>query len=214
MVYVAVQTDKSARDREFSSFWNWPKVLAHWNHGKEGDTLAIHVYTNVPNVELQLNGKSLGSRKWDIKKEAFLFWEVPYEPGKLEAIGKTEDGKTVSFAVQTATEPTKIMLSPDRNTIKANGQDLSYLTVQVLDANDIPVPFANNMIEFNVKGAGKLVAVGNGDQKSHTPLKGDKMEAYLGKCIAIVQSSDQKGEITITAKSKSLSEATAILKTE
>ncbi len=214
MVYVAVQTDSSARNRDMASFWNWPKVQAHWNHETLGDTLAVHVYTNVPDVELKLNGKSLGSRKWDLKKEAFLFWEVPYEPGKLEAVGKTEDGKTVSFAVQTAGEPAKIMLSTDRNRIKANGQDLSYVTLQVLDANDVPVPFANDMIEFDVKGAGKLLAVGNGDQQSHTPLKGDRMEAYLGKCLAIVQSTNQKGEITITARSGSLPMATATLKVE
>ncbi|WP_170164548.1 glycoside hydrolase family 2 TIM barrel-domain containing protein [Sinomicrobium pectinilyticum] len=214
MVYIAVQTDESARNREVSSFWNWPKVEAHWNHDKTGDTLAVHVYTNVPDVELKLNGKSLGSRKWDLKNEAFLFWEVPYEPGKLEAIGKTEEGKTVSFAVQTAGEPAKIVLSPDRKTIKANKQDLSYVTVQVVDANDVPVPFAGNMIEFEVEGAGKLTAVGNGNQQSHTPLKGDKMETYLGKCLAIIQSTDQKGEIIITARSGTLPVATATLKAE
>jgi beta-galactosidase len=214
MVYIAVQTDESAWNRDMASFWNWPKVEAHWNHEKAGDTLAVHVYTNVPNVELILNGKSLGSRKWDLKKEAFLFWEVPYEPGMLEAVGKTEEGKTVSFAVQTAGEPAKIVLTPDRKMLKANKQDLSYVAVQIQDANDVPVPFASNMIEFEVKGAGKLVAVGNGDQQSHTPLKGDRMEAYLGKCLAIVQSTDQKGEITVTAKSGSLPVATATLKAE
>jgi beta-galactosidase len=132
----------------------------------------------------------------------------------LEAVGKTEEGKTVSFAVQTAGEPAKIVLTPDRKMLKANKQDLSYVAVQIQDANDVPVPFASNMIEFEVKGAGKLVAVGNGDQQSHTPLKGDRMEAYLGKCLAIVQSTDQKGEITVTAKSGSLPVATATLKAE
>ncbi len=214
MVYIAVQTDESARNRDVASFWNWPRVEAHWNHHKSGDTLAVHVYTNVPDVELKLNGKSLGTRKWDIRNEAFLFWEVPYEPGTLEATGTTKDGKAVSFAVATAGEPAKLKLSPDRNVIKANRQDLSYVTVQVLDANNVPVPFANNTIEFEVKGAGKLVAVGNGNQQSHTAFKGNKMEAYLGKCLAIVQSTDEKGEITVTAKSGSLPVATATLRVE
>ncbi|MCW0484526.1 glycoside hydrolase family 2 TIM barrel-domain containing protein [Gaoshiqia sediminis] len=214
MVYIAVQTDESARDREICSFWNWPKVEAHWNHDKVGDTLAVHVYTNVPDVELKLNGKSLGTRKWDLKQEAFLFFEVPYEPGKLEAFGKTKDGITVSFAVQTAGEPAKIVLTPDRKTLKANGQDLSYVTVQVLDTNDVPVPFASNMITFEVNGAGKLAAVGNGNQQSHTSFKGGKMEAYLGGCLAVVQSTDKKGEITIVAKSGALPVATATLAAE
>lgn len=174
----------------------------------------MHVYTNVPNVELRLNGKSLGTRTWDLKNEAFLFWEVPYEPGKLEAIGKTKEGKTVSFAVQTAGEVAKMVLTPDCKTLKANKQDLSYVTVQLLDANDVPVPFANNMVEFEVSGAGKLLAVGNGNQQSHTFFKGGKMEAYLGKCLAIVQSTDQKGEIILTAKSGMLPLAKITLKAE
>ncbi|MDQ0109546.1 beta-galactosidase [Chitinophaga terrae (ex Kim and Jung 2007)] len=214
MVHIAVQTDESARNREVCSFWGWPKVETHWNHNKTGDTLAVHVYTNVPEVELKLNGRSLGVRRWDLKKEAFLFWEVPYEPGKLEAIGKTADGKTVSFAVQTTGEPAKIALSPDREKLKANRQDLCYVAVQLLDANGAPVPFADNDISFEVSGAGKLVAVGNGDQQSHTPLKGDHMEAWQGKCMAIIQSTNRKGKITLTARSKSLPMATTILKAE
>ncbi|MCU7552104.1 DUF4982 domain-containing protein [Chitinophagaceae bacterium LB-8] len=214
MVHIAVQTNKSARNRELCSFWSWPKVETHWNHDKKGDTLAVHVYTNVPEVELRLNGKSLGVRKWDLKNEAFLFWEVPYEPGKLEAIGKTADGKTVSFAVQTAGEPAKIILSPDKKVLEANRQDLSYVSVQIVDANNILVPFGDNMINFEVSGAGKLTAVGNGDQQSHTPLKGSQIEAWQGKCLAIVQSTDRKGEITITARSGSLPVATATLKAE
>jgi beta-galactosidase len=214
MVHMAVQTDTSARNRELCSFWSWPKVETHWNHDRKGDTLAVHVYTNVPEVELKLNGRSLGTRKWELNKEAFLFWEVPYEPGKLEAIGKTADGKKVSFAVQTAGEPATIMLSPDKKVLKANRQDLSYVAVQVLDVNGLPVPFANNRITFEVTGAGKLAAVGNGDQQSHTPLKGNQMEAWQGKCIALVQSTGRKGEITITARSGSLPVATTTLKAE
>jgi beta-galactosidase len=214
MVHIAVQTDSSARNRNFASFWNWPKVETHWNHDKLGDTLAVHVYTNVPEVELMLNGKSLGKRNWDLNDEAFLFWEVPYEPGKLEAIGKTADGKKVSFNVKTAGEPAKIVLTPEPGTIKANKQDISYISVQLVDDNNVPVPFADNMVEFEVSGAGKLLSVGNGNQQSHTPLKGSKMEAYLGKCLAIVQSSDVKGEITLTAKSGNLPVAETIIMAE
>jgi len=163
---------------------------------------------------LKLNGRSLGTRKWDLNSEAFLFWEVPYEPGKLEAIGKTADGKRVSFAVQTAGEPATIKLSPNRKVLKANRQDVSYVAVQLLDANGVPVPFAGNTISFEVTGAGKLAAVGNGDQQSHTPLKGTQMEAWQGKCMAIIQSTDKKGAITITARSGKLRVATAVLQAE
>jgi beta-galactosidase len=214
MVHIAVQTDPSARDRNLCSFWSWPKVQTHWNHNRKGDTLAVHVYTNVPEVELKLNGRSLGTRKWDLKNEAFLFWEVPYEPGKLEAIGKTADGKKVTFAVETAGDAAAIKLSPDRKILKANRKDVCYVAVQLLDANGIPVPFAGNNISFEVSGAGKLAAVGNGDQQSHTPLKGSSIEAWQGKCLAIVQSTDKKGKITITASSGNLPVATAVLEAD
>ncbi|HEY1164606.1 MAG TPA: glycoside hydrolase family 2 TIM barrel-domain containing protein [Chitinophaga sp.] len=214
IVHIAVQTDSTARNRELCSFWGWPKVETHWNHDKKGDTLAVHVYTNVPEVELKLNGRSLGTRKWDLKQEAFLFWEVPYEPGKLEAIGKTADGRTVSFAVQTAGDPAGIALLPDRKVLKANRQDLSYVAVQLLDANGLPVPFGSNDITFEVTGAGTLAAVGNGNQQSHTPLKGNRMEAWQGKCMAIIQSTDRSGKITITARSGSLPVATATLEVQ
>ena len=98
--------------------------------------------------------------------------------------------------------------------LKANRQDVSYVAVQLLDANGVPVPFANNNITFEVSGAGKLAGVGNGDQQSHTPLKGKQMEAWQGKCLAIVQSTNKKGEIIITARSGKLSVATAVLMAE
>jgi len=213
MVYIAVQTDKSARNKDVVSFWNWPKVEAHWNHHAIGDTLAVHIYTNVSEVELFLNGRSQGIRNWNLKNQAFLIYEVPYEPGKLEAIGKTTEGKTVSFTLQTAGEPASVVLTPDRKTLKANKQDLCYVEVQLVDANGVPVLFADKMVEFEVSGAGKLAGVANGNQQSHTFFKGDKMETYLGKCLAIVQSTDRKGDIELIARIDQIPEAKIFIKT-
>lgn len=208
MVYIAVETDSTAKRWTNNSFWNWPKLEAHWNHKTEGDTLAVHVYTNVPDIELLLNGESLGTKHWDLQEQAFLIWNIPYKKGILEAIGTLPNGETISFEVQTAGKPAKIKLVPDRQNIKANKQDLSYVKAYVLDENDLLVPFAENNIEFEVSGAGILNAVGNGNQNSHTPLKGKQMEAYLGKCLAIVQSGGEKGIITLTAKSEGLPDTT------
>lgn len=213
MVYIAVQTDKSARNKDVVSFWNWPKVEAHWNHHAIGDTLAVHIYTNVPEVELFLNGRSQGIRHWNLKNEAFLIYEVPYEPGKLEAIGKTTEGETVSFVLQTAGEPAAIVLTSDRKTLKANKQDLCYVEVQLVDANGVPVLFADKLVEFEVSGAGKLVGVANGNQQSHTFFKGKKMETYLGRCLAIVQSTDRKGDIELIARIDQFPEAKIFIKT-
>jgi len=199
MVYIAVETAPSAKDWTSSSFWSWPKVDHHWNNQTEGDTLAVHVYTNVPDVELKLNGQSLGSKHWNINEEAFLIWNVPYKKGVLEAIGKLPDGKIVTNKVETASHPYKIQLVPDRKSIKANKQDLCYVKVFLLDENDIPVPFADNEIEFELIGAGKLNAVGNGDLRSNMFYKSNKTKAFKGKCLAIIQSSDKVGEIILKA---------------
>lgn len=204
IVNIAVETDPQAKNREVCSFWAWPKVESHWNHENEGDTLVVHVYTNVPEVELLLNGQSLGSKNWDIHNEAFLVWNVPYKKGVLEAVGKLSDGKTVSNKVQTTGEAVKIKLVNDRKTIKADKQDLCYVQAFLLDENDIPVPFAENEIEFSVTGAGKLNAVGNGNLKKYLPFKTNKTNAYLGKCLAIVQSGDVSGELIIRASGKNL----------
>ncbi|MFA9388684.1 MAG: sugar-binding domain-containing protein [Prolixibacteraceae bacterium] len=214
MVYIAVQTDPSARKREVCAFWGWPKVQSHWNHNKEGDTLAVHVYTNVPDVELFVNGESKGKKHWEIQNEAFLMWEVPYKSGSIEAIGTLPSGEKVTYKIQTAGEPAKIKLLTDKTTLLANSSDASYVEVQVLDANNNLVPFADNLIEFEVSGAGILKAVGNGNQDSHTPFKGNKMETYHGKCLAIVQSENEKGKLTLTAKCEGIPVSTIDIQVE
>ncbi len=204
VVYVAVETDPTAKDWSNSSFWNWPKVLPHWNHPTKGDSLAVHVYTNMPDVELKLNGKSLGSKHRDFDKHAFLIWNVPYESGTLEATGSLPNGEKKTFKVQTAGRAAKIKLVADKQLLKSNQQDLSYIKTYVLDENNVPLPFADNTIEFEVTGAGTLNATGNGDEKSHVSYKQKFTKAYLGKCLAIVQSGSKKGTITVIAKSKGL----------
>jgi Beta-galactosidase/beta-glucuronidase len=212
IVYIAVETDKQAKNRDACSFWAWPKVEHHWNHSKEGDTLAVHVYTNIPDVELKLNGQSLGAKHWNINNEAFLVWNVSYKEGTLEAIGTLPDGKTVKNKVVTAGKPYKIQLVADRETIKANKQDLCYVQAFLLDQNNNPVPFADNEIEFEVTGAGKLNAVGNGNLKEYLPYKTNKTKTYKGRCLAIVQSGDKNGVLTVRAKCKNLTESAIEIK--
>jgi beta-galactosidase len=214
VVYIAVETDSTAKDWSNCSFWSWPKVLPHWNHSTEGDTLAVHVYTNFPEVELKLNNKSLGTQYWDLDKHAFLIWNVPYSKGTLEAIGTLPNGETKTFKVQTAGKPAKIQLVADKQTLKANQQDLSYIKAFLLDENDVPVPFAENAIKFEVTGAGTLNATGNGNDKNHACYKEEQTKAYLGKCLAIVQSGSEKGIINVVARSKGLPYSNVEIKVE
>lgn len=214
LVYIAVQTDESAQNRELCPFWGWPDVLPHWNHNAEGDIVAVHVYTNVPDVELFINGKSKGKKRWDIKKEAFLMWKVPYEKGIIEAVGCTQEGDTVINRIKTAGEPVQISLNPDKLTLKPSRHDLSYVEVSILDADGLLVPFAENMIEFEIEGVGWLNAVGNGNPESHTPFKGNKMEAFHGKCLAVIQSGGEYGTIKLKAHSNGLESAECLFNIE
>lgn len=211
MVYIAVPYKPVGNDIHKCSFWGWPAVLSHWNHSVENDTLTVQVYTNCLQNELFLNGKSLGNKNWDIHKEAFLTWQVPYHPGKLEVYGKTSDGTITHYAVETAGNPAKIVLSPDRKRIFANGQDAAYIKVEIVDEKGNLVPFAQNRVNFKVTGEGKLAAIGNGDPSSHRAFKGNQMEAWQGRCLAIIQSGNHPGQITIEATSDGLRMASIIV---
>jgi beta-galactosidase len=116
--------------------------------------------------------------------------------------------------VQTAGKPAKIQLVADKQTLKANQQDLSYIKTYLLDENGVPVPFAENTIEFEVTGAGTLNATGNGNDKNHACYKEKQTKAYLGKCLAIVQSGSEKGIINVVARSNGLPDSKIEIKVE
>jgi len=212
VVYIAVSNNPENYSKEKVPFWGWPDVSAQWKHNKEGEDVFVQVYTNCYEVELLLNGKSLGTKKWDINQEAFLTWKVPYENGTLEAVGKDQMGESHTFKLETTGDAVKIKLIPERQTILADGQDVNYIKVQLLDKENRVVPFANNIINFSVEGAGRIKAVGNGDPTCHIPFTGKKMEAYQGLCLVIIQSGINEGEITLTASSKGLETKTTTFK--
>jgi beta-galactosidase len=137
-----------------------------------------------------------------------LSWKVPFQPGQLTAVA-TKDGKVVAKdEITTATEPYTLKLTPDKKVINADGKSLSFITVDVIDKDGNVVPDANNSIDFKVNG-GKLVGVDNGRQESAESYKATHREAFNGKALAIVQSTDNDGPITITATSAGLLPSTA-----
>ncbi len=214
MVYLAVPFDSVAFNHNLSPFWGWPKVWPHWNQWPMGELLPVQVYTNCRNVELLLNGRSLGKKEWDIVQEPFLVWQVPYEVGTLEAIGFSDEGEACRFSVSTVGEPVAIRLSADRSSLYGNKQDLAYVKAEVVDKDGCIVPFANNLIEFELSGDGKLASVGNGDPACLIPFKGNKMEAYFGRCLAIVQSGSSRSKLVLSAKSEGLRMASLPIQVE
>jgi len=143
-------------------------LLPHWNWpGLEGKNVDVWCYANCQQVELFLNGRSLGRQT--MTNYSHLHWSVKYEPGVLSAKGYT-DGKVVSETkVETTGSPASVQVAPDRPTINANGEDVSVITVSVNDAQGRVVPVANNLVHFDLSGPGKILGVGNGDPSCHEP---------------------------------------------
>ncbi len=205
-------------------------VLPHWNwEGMEGTSIPVYAYTNCEQVELFVNGKSLGKKtkgvdltpipaefhgfeKGTYQSKYRLSWDVPYQPGEIKVVASTNGEVLAEKSIKTAGKPVEIKLSADRSILKANDVDLSFITVEVLDENGIHCPTANNLIEFNVNGQGTIAGVGNGNSASLEPLQSDKISLFSGKALLIISATNKKGEISITASSKGLPDATIRLK--
>ena len=182
--------------------WNWPA----W----EGQDIDVWCYSNCKQVELFLNGQSLGRKT--MPRYSHLEWSVKYEPGTLSAKGFDGDGKVITETrVETTGEPAAIVLEPDRTNLTADGADISLVTVKIVDAQGRTVPVATNEVTFSVTGAGHLLGLGNGDPTCHEPDKGSRRSAFNGLCLAIVQSSRTPGAIAIQADSPGLKSATAAI---
>jgi beta-galactosidase len=197
----------------YQSRWSGKEVLhllPHWNwKGMEGEIIPVHCYTSFDSAELFLNGKSLGIQKKDPSskyKRYRLVWDsVKYEPGILKVIAFNDLGiPSAEKEIRTAGEPVRIMLTPDRKNFKADGKDLVFITVSILDKDSVLCPKSDNLIDFQVFGAGTLRAVGNGDPTSLESFQADYRKAFNGKCMLIVQSKREKGNVKITADSEGL----------
>lgn len=185
-------------------------IMPHWNW-EEGKTIQVWAYYNhADEVELFLNGKSLG-KKAKQGDDLHISWAVPFHPGTLKAVSY-KNGKVVKTTeVHTAGEPAKIELVADRKQIKADGKDLSFITVKILDKNGNMVPDADNKVNFKLNGNAFIAGVDNGDPVSHDPFKADYRKAFHGLALAVVQSKGKPGNITFTATADGLTPATVIL---
>jgi beta-galactosidase len=185
----------------YKAWWGSEPVLhllPHWNwEQRGGEPISVWVHSNLDSVELFLNGKSQGSQK--IQPLTHLEWKVPYEPGVLEARG-TKDGKVVlTEKRETTGEPVAIRLTPDRTEINADGEDVAVLRVEVLDKEGRAIPTADNLIQFTVKGEGKLIGVGNGDPNCQESDKESRRSLFNGLAQVIVQATKTPGKITVEA---------------
>jgi len=198
----------------YKAWWTDEPVLhlfPHWNwQGKEGQEVSVWVHSNCEEVELFLNGVSLG--KQTTKPLYHLEWKVKYAPGKLEAKGKFK-GREIDAVCETTGVPASLRLTADRTRLMADNVDLAVVKVEVVDANGHIVPDATNKITFKLSGPAKLLGVGNGDPSCHEPDKANSRSAFNGLAQAILQTTDVSGEIELLAESASLRECRITLKT-
>ena len=187
-------------------------ILPHWNwQGFEGKEIPVWCYSNCESAELFLNGKSLGEKKFSDTKDLHIVWKVPYAAGTLKVIAKN-DGKTVcTDEVRTAGAPAKIVLMPDRTEINADGEDLSYVKIEIVDQEGRVCPNADNLVKFIIKGEGVIAGVGNGNPISHEYFKANERNVFHGLCLAVVQSKRERGTIHLSAESEGLQAAEVLI---
>ena len=230
------------KDRYYLYRSHWNKdvetlhILPHWTWpGREGETTPIFVYTNYPSAELFINGVSQGVRTKDLSITAegtmeepetatsfkrqqryrLMWMDTKYQPGEVKVVAYDKDGNAVAEqVVRTAGKPHHIELVADRNTIKADGRDLSFITVRVVDKDGNLCPDAQHLVEYSVKGAGFYRAGASGNPVSLELFHEPCMKVFNGMMTAIVQSNETAGEITLTAKAKGLKSAKIVIKTE
>lgn len=188
----------------YQSEWTNKPVLhlfPHWNWQKDQEIDVWAYYNNADEVELFLNGKSLG-KKAKQNDDLHLAWKVKFDPGTLKAISRKNGKVVLEKEIQTAGQAFKIDLKADKNSIKNDAYDLVYVTVSVVDKDGNLIPDANNLITFEVTGGGKLVGVDNGYQAGLDSFKANNCKAYNGKCIAIIQSNGKQEKIQLRASAE------------
>jgi beta-galactosidase len=181
-----------------------PNQFADWSPtGRDAGEQMVLVYSNAQSVELILNGTSLGSQR--CSTQGFpCQWKVRFVPGTLQAIAR-DDGKVVATdELHTAAAPAKIVLGTDRSSLTPVWDDVAFVTVKVTDAAGVTVPMADNLITFTVDGPGKVIAVENGDVRSHEPFQAMQRHAYHGCCTVILRATSDTGTIRLRAAAEGL----------
>ena len=192
-------------DRMDWSKWHWQDVCDRWNwKGHEGEALEVEVYCAYDAVELFLNGVTLGRQATSRDNEWIARWTVPYAAGSLKAIAYRGAEEAETEELSTAGSPELIRLSADRSSIRADGQDLSYVSVELLDRDMRRNTTAENLVTFTLEGPGSIVAVGSSNPRSTESYQASFRKAYQGRCLVVIKSTDEAGEIKLIANSDGL----------
>jgi beta-galactosidase len=208
MVWIAVDNPESENQPKRDAAGNWLALRSDWNLPTNLQMLRVYTFTNSSVVELLLNGKSLGKKRAIDYADRIITWDVPNEPGTLLAVAEDNGAVGAMHELQTAGKPVRLVLVPERTTIDATGEDLSYVEVRALDAGGRVAPAAQNSVHFEISGQGTLAAVDNGDLDSPEAFKSNQRELRGGRALAIIQSVRQTGAIRMVAHAEGFQDAT------
>jgi beta-galactosidase len=190
-------------------------LLPHWNwEGREGETTPVFCYTNCASAELFVNGQSQGTIRKDKGVYRLRWDDVTYQPGSIKAVAYDDDSNELcSKEIKTAGPPARVEMICDRNPIHADGRDLAFVTVRILDGEGNLCPVADNLVNFSVDGPASIATVGNGNSTSFEPFQADYRKAFNGLCLLIIRAEKIGGDITIMAQSDGLEMAKISLST-
>jgi beta-galactosidase len=185
--------------------WTWPEYV--------GKAVKVEVYSKYPSVRLYLNDKLIGEKPTTVEQEHKAEFTVPYWSGRLKAAGVDNDKEMEATVLQTSGDAAKIKLTADRKEIIADGQDLSYITIEIADKNGTLQPNAVNRLLFKIEGPGTIAGVANADMKDTERYVENTRKVWHGRALVIIKSNHSAGEIKLTVRSPGLSEATLNIKT-
>jgi beta-galactosidase len=198
-----------------NSKWEWYDEYSHWNWEKHnGHALTVKAYSSCEEVELWLNNKQIGRQKVNAANKFTVSWQVPFQAGLLKAIGFSGGKKVSEYVLQTAGQPAKISLEADRRLLNADGQDLSYITVELKDQHGVRNPLASLPVSFGISGPGEIVAVASSYPKSTESFMQPMRTTWEGRCLVIIKSTGRQGSIKLSAKSEGLTPAEMIIETK
>ncbi|WP_075590048.1 glycoside hydrolase family 2 [Labilibacter marinus] len=189
--------------------YKWRNSNFHWNY-TEGELIMVEVTSNLPVVELFLDGVSLGSRSISQCPDRIFRWAVPYTAGTLTAKAGF-DGAKVSAEIKTATAPAKLSFTTDKTSLNADAYDVAHLVVQMVDKDGTPIITKDNEVVFEVEGDVRLLGVDNGSNKSTQDYQSHKVTTSQGRCLAIIQANQSAGMVKVTAKAEGLQPQSVIL---
>lgn len=205
-VYTTVRLPEPDGKKIIAVGWSTYPTLPTWSWpGQEGKEMQVEVYSGAEKVRLFLNDKLIGEKLTGRDQEFKATFSVPYTAGKLKAVGMRGDKPVAESILTTAGKATGLRITADRTVVQADGQDLSYLVVEAVDAEGRFQPHADQEVQFAISGPAVIMAVGNGDAQDSASYQGDRRKLFEGRALVVVRTSKQSGSITINAQAPEMS---------